>query len=69
MIQFDRQYRLTAGAAGGVGFEIGATTKESPTALHINFSIEKADTETGQNTHPKSTTKKSKNKSKKLLHA
>ncbi len=46
MIQFDRQYRLTAGAAGGVGFEIGATTKESPTALHINFSIEKADTET-----------------------
>ena len=46
MVQFDRQYRFSAGPAGGSGFEIGTTTPESPTALHIKFSIEKADTET-----------------------
>lgn len=46
MKQFDRQYRFAAGPAGGKGFEIGATTLESPTAMHINFSVEKADTET-----------------------
>jgi len=46
MVQFDRQYRLSAGPAGGAGFEIGATTPESPTALHIRFAVDKADTET-----------------------
>ena len=38
---FDRQYRFMAN-----GFEIGETTLEQPTAIRINFSIEKADTET-----------------------
>ncbi len=37
---WDRQYRLSAGAAGGIGFEIGAS---SPMPLHISFSLEKAD--------------------------
>ena len=37
---WDRQYRLSAGAAGGIGFEIGAG---SPMPLHISFSLEKAD--------------------------
>ncbi|MDR1687267.1 MAG: hypothetical protein LBS21_01485 [Clostridiales bacterium] len=41
MIQFDRQYRFAAN-----GFEIGETTPEQPTAIHISFSVEKADTET-----------------------
>ena len=45
MKQFDRQYRFSAGR-GANGFEVGKTTPESPTALRINFSIEKADTET-----------------------
>ena len=39
--QFDRQYRFTAG-----GFEIGYTSPEQPMATRINFSVEKADTET-----------------------
>lgn len=46
---FDRQYRLAIGPAGGTGFEIGATTSEQPIPLHINFAIEKADLES-QNT-------------------
>lgn len=46
---FDRQYRLAAGAAGGAGFEIGETTKECPVPLHVNFSFQKSDLET-QNT-------------------
>lgn len=46
---FDRQYRLAAGAAGGAGFEIGETTKECPVPLHVNFSLQKSDLET-QNT-------------------
>ena len=37
---WDRQYRLSAGAAGGIGVEIGAG---SPMPLHISFSLEKAD--------------------------
>ena len=37
---WDRQYRLSAGAAGGTGFEIG---EGSPMPLHISFSLEKAD--------------------------
>lgn len=37
---FDRQYRLSAGAAGSEGFEIG---EGSPMPLHISFSLEKAE--------------------------
>jgi hypothetical protein len=40
--QWDRQYRFAAGRAGSVGFEIGTA---APTALHIEFSIQKADVE------------------------
>ena len=46
---FDRQYRFSAGQAGGFGFEVGASTKEQPVPLHIQFSCQKADSET-QNT-------------------
>jgi len=46
MKQFDRQYRLAAGPAGSTAFEVGATTPESPTALHIRFEVDKCDTET-----------------------
>lgn len=46
---FDRQYRLTIGKAGGTGSEIGETSKSQPVALHINFSIQKTDLE-AQNT-------------------
>lgn len=38
--QFDRQYRFSAGQAGGAGFEVG---EASPVALHINFNVQKAD--------------------------
>lgn len=38
---WNRQYRLSAGAAGQQGFEIG----EGETPLHISFSCEKGDTE------------------------
>lgn len=41
MKNFDRQYRLSAGKAGAKGFEIGADARP----LHINFSVEKADTD------------------------
>ena len=41
MKQFDRQYRFSAGKAGGSGFEIG---EQSPKALHIYFNVQKADT-------------------------
>ena len=46
---FDRQYRLAAGQAGGTGFEIGETSKTQPVPLHVNFSLQKSDLET-QNT-------------------
>ena len=46
---FDRQYRLVAGPAGGTGFEVGETSKAQPVALHVNFSLQKSDLET-QNT-------------------
>lgn len=46
---FDRQYRLAAGPAGGAGFEMGETSKAQPVALHVNFSLQKSDLET-QNT-------------------
>ena len=42
MKNFDRQYRMTAGKPGSVGFEIGGT---SPYALHISFSIQKQELE------------------------
>lgn len=45
-MKFDRQYRLAAGQGGAEGFEIGG---ENPFALHISFSVEKADL-TSQNT-------------------
>ena len=46
---FDRQYRVACGPAGGTGFEIGATSPGQPVPLHISFSIQKSDLET-QNT-------------------
>lgn len=46
---FDRQYRLAAGKAGELGFEIGETSKSQPVPLHINFALQKSDLET-QNT-------------------
>lgn len=46
---FERQYRLSAGKAGELGFEIGETSSTQPVALHINFSLQKSDLET-QNT-------------------
>ena len=46
---FDRQYRLAAGPAGGTGFEVGETSKAQPVAPHINFFLQKSDLET-QNT-------------------
>lgn len=48
-VNFDRQYRLAAGKAGGVGFEIGETANNEPVPLHINFSVQRSDLET-QNT-------------------
>lgn len=46
---FDRQYRVACGPAGGTGFEIRATSPGQPVPLHISFSIQKSDLET-QNT-------------------
>lgn len=46
---FDRQYRFAAGKAGKKGFEVGHKSASQPVPLHINFSLQKADTET-QNT-------------------
>lgn len=43
---FDRQYRLSAGTAGGVGFEIGEPTPPHNSALHISFSVERTDGQT-----------------------
>lgn len=45
-MNWNRQYRFAAGPSGGMGFEIGITSDVSPEALHINFKIDKADTET-----------------------
>ena len=42
MQNFDRQYRMSAGPPGSVGFEIGGT---APYALHIAFSIQKQELE------------------------
>lgn len=46
---FDRQYRLACGPAGGDGFEIGEITPELPVPLHITFALQKTDLTT-QNT-------------------
>lgn len=46
---FDREYRVVIGKAGGAGSEIGAKSKSQPVPLHVNFSIERTDLET-QNT-------------------
>lgn len=49
MRNFDRQYRIAFGPAGGAGVEIGETTQANPYPLHINFSFEKTDLQ-AQNT-------------------
>lgn len=41
MKNWDRQYRLSAGQSGQVGFEIGSDDRP----LHVSFSVERADTE------------------------
>lgn len=46
---FDRQYLLSAGKAGEVGFEIGESSAAQPVPLHVNFSFQKSDLKT-QNT-------------------
>ncbi len=46
---FDRQYRIACGPAGGTGFEIGETNKRQPVPLHISFSCQKSEKQT-QNT-------------------
>lgn len=43
MTNWDRQYRISAGPAGGAGFEIGEETNGR--AIHVNFNIEKTDGE------------------------
>lgn len=43
MTNFDRKYSFVASPPGGAGFEVG---QGEPMPLRINFSIEKADTET-----------------------
>nr|WP_305147782.1 hypothetical protein [Clostridium sp. DFI.5.61] len=40
---------MAAGPAGGIGFEVGETSKAQPVAPHINFFLQKSDLET-QNT-------------------
>lgn len=42
-VQFDRQYRFSAGKAGGSGFEIG---EADPVGLHIYFNVQKLDAST-----------------------
>lgn len=39
-VQFDRQYRFSAGQAGGAGFEVG---EANPVGLHICFNVQKVD--------------------------
>jgi hypothetical protein len=39
-LQFDRQYRFSAGKSGSAGFEIG---EADPVGLHIYFNVQKAD--------------------------
>lgn len=46
---FDRQYRFSAGPAGGSGFEVGEPSAEHGAALHCEFSLQRSDLES-QNT-------------------
>ena len=46
---FDRQYRVSAGPAGSIGFEVGGTSGNQAVPLHIYFSLQKTDLTT-QNT-------------------
>jgi hypothetical protein len=41
--QFDRQYRFSAGKAGGEAFEIGEENQDNKAAIHIYFSVQKCD--------------------------
>ena len=34
---FDREYRLAAGKAGGMGFEIGEKSKSQPVPLPVSY--------------------------------
>ena len=45
MTNFDRQYRFQAGQNGSKGFEVGGTSDSNPIAMHIQFSVEKSDSE------------------------
>jgi hypothetical protein len=40
---FDRQYRFSAGQAGGAGFEVGTA---DPVGLHVYFNVQKVDAST-----------------------
>ncbi|GHU52657.1 hypothetical protein AGMMS49975_08910 [Clostridia bacterium] len=44
-IQFDRQYRFSAGKAGGATFEVGQENADDKAALHIYFNVQKVDVE------------------------
>lgn len=46
MKNFSRTYRLEAGPAGQIGFQIGETTGASGMPLHVSFAIEKSDVDT-----------------------
>ena len=48
ILNFDRQYRFSAGQAGGSGFEVGESA-QVPIPLHCEFSFQKTDL-TSQNT-------------------
>jgi hypothetical protein len=41
--QWNRQYRFSAGKAGGVGFEVGEENAGDKAALHVYFNIQKVD--------------------------
>jgi hypothetical protein len=41
--QFDRQYRFSAGRAGGGGFEIGQENADDKASVHVYFEVQKAD--------------------------
>lgn len=46
MKNWDRQYRFSAGPAGGTGFEIGEVSESQPIPIHVNFSFSKSDSST-----------------------
>lgn len=43
LTNFDRQYRILAGPAGGSGFTIGDTDGGKAAPLHINFALQRSD--------------------------